>query len=98
VSEYFDVGKNFESPYMQYIVRCKQPEDFPAIVHIDGTSRVQTVTKDQHRGLYELLTLWKKHTGCPMLLNTSLNIKGKPIVNNKTDAKQFEDKYGVKVF
>ena len=98
VSEYFNVSHDFESPYMQYIVTCKKPEDFPAIVHIDGTSRVQTVTKDQHRGLYELLTLWKKHTGCPMLLNTSLNIKGKPIVNNKTDAKQFEKRYSVKVF
>ena len=98
VSEYFNVSHDFESPYMQYIVTCKKPEDFPAIVHIDGTSRVQTVTKDQHRGLYELLTLWKKHTGCPMLLNTSLNIKGKPIVNNNTDAKQFEKRYSVKVF
>lgn len=96
--KFFNVDRDFESPYMQYIVTCKQPEDFPAIVHIDGTSRVQTVTKEQHRGLYELLRLWKKHTGCPMLLNTSLNIKGKPIVNNKTDAKQFEDRYRVKVF
>ena len=96
--KFFDVDKDFESPYMQYVVKCKHPKKYPAIVHVDGTSRVQTVTKTQHRGLYELLTLWKKHTKCPMLLNTSLNIKGKPIVNNITDAKQFEDRYRVKVF
>jgi len=44
-----------------------------------------------------LLTKWKKKTKCPMLLNTSLNIKGKPIVNNLQDAKDFQNKYGVEV-
>ena len=95
--KYFNVSKGFESPYMQYVVRCKDPEKYPAIVHRDGTSRVQTVTREQHPGLYRLLTQWKKNTGCPMLLNTSLNIKGKPIVNNKSDAQDFEKMYGVKV-
>ena len=43
------------------------------------------------------LKQWKKKTGCPMLLNTSLNIKGEPIVNDKMDAKRFETKYNVRV-
>jgi carbamoyltransferase len=97
IHKYFNVDKGFKSPYMQYIVTCKTPELYPAIVHKDGTSRVQTVSKDLHPGLYRLLKQWKKHTGCPMLLNTSLNIKGKPMVNNLQDAKKFEDFYNVKV-
>ena len=82
---------------MQYIVKAKDREMYPAIVHKDGTSRVQTVTRKQHSGLYRLLKQWKKHTGIPMLLNTSLNIKGEPMVNNRKDADLFQKKYGVKV-
>lgn len=97
VHKYFNVSKDFSSPYMQYVVKCKTPELYPAIIHKDGTSRVQTVTRDQHEGLYRLLKQWQKNTGCPILLNTSLNIKGKPMVNDVKDAKDFEKFYGVKV-
>ena len=97
VHKYFDVNRGFESPYMQYIVKAKNPDQYPAIVHADGTSRVQTVTKEQHPGLWRLLTQYNKHTGTPMLLNTSLNIKGEPMVNSLQDAKRFEKRYGVKV-
>jgi carbamoyltransferase len=83
---------------MQYTSRCKYPDQFPAIVHADGTSRVQTVTKEQHPGLYRLLERWLEETGCPMLLNTSLNIKGFPMVNNRKDADMFYGLYRVKVF
>ena len=96
-SKYFVVSDGFDSPYMQEIVRCKYPQDYPAIVHKDGTSRVQTVTRSQHAGLYDLLTQWYKSTGCSMLLNTSLNIKGQPIVNTQTDAARFEKYYRVNV-
>ena len=96
-SEYFNVKKGFASPYMQEIVRCRHPEEYPAIVHKDGTSRVQTVNEKQHSGLYKVLTRWYRETGCPMLLNTSLNIKGDPIVNDTNDANRFEKKYNVKV-
>ncbi len=96
-SDYFEVSEGFASPYMQEVVVCRQPEEYPAIVHKDGTSRVQTVKRNEHEGLYNLLTKWKEETGCPMLLNTSLNIKGTPIVNGHHDAKEFESKYGVKV-
>lgn len=86
------------SPYMQFTARCKFPEKFPAIVHVDGTSRVQTVNEQQHLGLFQLLTRWYEETGCPMLLNTSLNIKGFPMVNDAKDAKLFEALYNVEVF
>lgn len=97
VSKWFDVPEGFTSPYMQEIVRCKFPTDFPAIVHKDGTSRVQTVTRAENNGLYSLLTEWTENSGCPILLNTSLNIKGKPMVNDEKDARSFAERYGVKV-
>ena len=85
------------SRYMQVVARCRHPDLFPAIIHRDGTSRVQTVPKDGSP-IRQLLELWYERTGCPMLLNTSLNIKGQPMVNDHTDAADFEHHYGVKVF
>ena len=95
--KYFDMPCR-ETPFMQYVVKCKRPDLFPAIVHKDGTSRVQTVTRGQHPGLYQLLVAWRDKTGCPMLLNTSLNIKGKPIVNDYEDGQLFSKTYQIKVF
>jgi len=92
--EHFDGRAN---EYMQFTSRCKNPDLYPAITHADGTSRVQVVHKD-NSGIRKLLEAWYEATGCPMLLNTSLNIKGKPIVNNKRDAILFEQEYNVKVF
>lgn len=85
------------SPFMQFIARTRNPELYPAITHVDGTARVQTVNQQQHPGLYELLNKWYKQTGCPMLLNTSLNIKGEPMVDNEADAERWTEKYNVKV-
>ena len=99
VHEYFQMPKNItESPYMQFVAPCKFPDEFPAIIHKDGTSRVQTVRHDQHPELYELLSKFKEKTGCPMLVNTSLNIKGQPIVNDLKDAEDFSKHYGINVF
>lgn len=86
-----------ESPYMQFVFKCKFPEKYPSICHIDGTSRVQTVSREHNQNLWNLLDSWENSTGCPMILNTSLNIKGSPIINDKNDARQFELKYGIKV-
>jgi carbamoyltransferase len=98
VHEYFDMpGGITNAPYMQFVAKCKKPEEFPAIIHEDGTSRVQTVNQKQHPGLYKLLSEYNKATGCPMLVNTSLNIKGQPIVNDVADAQAFEKHYGVTV-
>lgn len=84
--------------YMQFAVRCKRPAEFPGICNTDGTSRVQTVKKWQNPGLYSMLLKWYSETGCPMLVNTSLNIKGQPIANDETDAMEFQAEYGIKVF
>ena len=88
-SEWFDM--NYESPYMQYAVKCLKPDLIPSVVHVDGTSRVQTVTKDQHPGLYTLLEKFYSVTGVPILLNTSLNIKGQPLLNDMNDVKIFNE-------
>jgi len=96
--QYFDLcGNSSDHKYMQFISRCKVPELFPAIIHRDGTSRVQTVPADGTR-IRQLLEEWNDRTGCPMLLNTSLNIKGQPMVNNTDDALAFEEHYDVRVF
>ena len=93
--DYFDGATG---PYMQYTATCKRPDLYPAIVHADGTSRVQTVSKTDNPGFRKLLEAWYAETGCPMLLNTSLNIKGQPMVNNEHDAKLFAEHYGIKVY
>ena len=85
------------SPYMQVVARCKHPELFPAIVHVDGTSRVQTVGKESNSGIRQLLEVWYEKTGCPMLLNTSLNVRGEPMINDQVDAARFQKMYGIKV-
>ena len=97
VHQYFDMPRNWDnSRYMQVISTCRHPDLFPAIAHHDGTSRVQTVPKDGS-GIRELLEKWYVLTGCPMLLNTSLNIRGEPMVNTREDADRFEKLYNVKV-
>ena len=96
--QYFDLcGSVSDHRYMQFISRCRHPDLFPAIIHRDSTSRVQTVPRDGSR-IRQLLEAWDRLTGCPMLLNTSLNIKGQPMVNDHKDARAFEHHYGVKVF
>jgi carbamoyltransferase len=86
--EYFELNHN-NYDYMQFAVKCRHPDLFPAIVHIDGTSRVQTVNKDSPSIIRSILEAWYERTGCPMLLNTSMNIKGEPLVNNAYDARMF---------
>jgi carbamoyltransferase len=77
------------SPYMKFTFKCKRPGDIPAVIHEDGTSRVQTVNERQHPGLYRVLQDWKKYSGVPVLLNTSLNVRGEPLVNDEKDILQW---------
>jgi carbamoyltransferase len=95
--QYFDMPVA-TSPYMQFTAKCKFPEQFPAICHFDGSSRVQTLNQTQNPVFYGLLDRFYQVTGCPMLLNTSLNIKGQPLVNTWLDAVGFRTMYGVQVF
>jgi len=98
VADYFDMPRSFAtSRYMQIVARVRDSRSFPAITHADGTARVQTVPADGS-GFRQLLEAWYIRTGCPMLLNTSLNIRGEPMVNDRTDADRFESCYNVAVF
>lgn len=90
-SKWFDM--DFTSPYMQYTVKCLQPDKIPSVVHADGTSRVQTVNRNQHRGLYRAINKFYLQTGVPVLLNTSLNIKGQPLLNDENDIIKWEKEY-----
>lgn len=95
--EWFDMPVS-SAPYMQFTAACKRPEAVPAICHADNSARVQTVSPSDHPGLYELLEKFYDRTGCPMLLNTSLNVRGRPMVNDSRDAEEFSDTYSVEVF
>lgn len=94
--EYFDI--EVKSPYMQYAVICKKSSEIPAVCHVDNSCRIQTVSKNSGTILYDILIEFYERTGCPVLLNTSLNIKGQPIVNSIEDAREFENKYFITVY
>jgi carbamoyltransferase len=95
--DYFELNGT-RSDFMQYTSICKHPDQFPAIIHVDGTSRVQTVPKNSPSKIREILEAWHERTGCPMLLNTSLNIKGEPLVNTLEDAVRFTARHEVPIF
>lgn len=91
--EYFEGPMN---EYMQFVATAKH--DYNSVTHIDGTARVQVVTQSCGSLLRSILEEWYEKTGCPMLLNTSLNIKGHPMVNTWEDAQEWSKKYNVPVF
>jgi carbamoyltransferase len=94
-SEWFEMA--YTSPYMQYTPKCLKPDLIPSVVHVDGTSRVQTVNEQQHPGLYRLLKRFYEATGVPILLNTSLNIKGQPLLNDENDIIDWEQTYRTEI-
>ena len=77
-----------ESPFMLLVkrVRPEWKDKIPGIVHVDGTARLQTVRQDTNERLYKLLKEFDAITGVPVLINTSLNIRGEPIVETPQDA------------
>lgn len=83
-SEYFDIDR--PSPYMLLVAKVKKPELIPAITHVDGTARLQTVSKKSNPLYYDLINEFFKLTGVPVLINTSMNVKGEPIVNTPKQA------------
>ena len=60
--------------------------DIPAVTHVDYSARVQTVNKKNNKIYYDLISKFKQKTGCPVIVNTSFNVRGEPIVNTPTDA------------
>ena len=85
-SEYFDI--NVPSPYMLMVANVKQPKKIPAVTHVDGTGRLQTVSKESNCLYYDLINEFYKITGVPVLINTSMNVMGEPIVNTPEQAFQ----------
>ncbi len=81
-SKWFDMLSLKESPYMQYAVNAYENaiEQAPAIIHADNTCRIQTVTSQQNQHFYNLISCFFEKTGVPMLLNTSFNLGGEPLV------------------
>ena len=91
--QYFDGPMN---EYMQFTSIAKH--DYAPVTHVDGTARVQIVKKDCQSVFRKVIEEYYERTGVPMLLNTSLNIRGRPMVNDEHDAALWEQKYDVKVF
>ena len=81
-SKWFDMLSLKESPYMQYAMNSYENaiEQAPAIIHADNTCRIQTVTQEQNQHFYNLISCFFEKTGVPMLLNTSFNLGGEPLV------------------
>lgn len=86
VNEYFEFQN--ESPYMLVVanVRESRPQDIPAVTHVDGSARLQTVDPSRHPRLHALLESFRARTGCPVLINTSFNVRGEPIVHTPAEA------------
>tara|TARA_A100001201_G_scaffold139742_1_gene132041 strand:- start:1395 stop:2936 length:1542 start_codon:yes stop_codon:yes gene_type:complete len=80
--KWFDMLSLKESPYMQYAIDAYENaiEQVPAIIHADNTCRIQTVTQEQNIYFYNLISCFFKETGVPMLMNTSFNLGGEPLV------------------
>jgi carbamoyltransferase len=88
VHDWFDLRGMEDSPYMMYAVNC-QPgieDKIPSIIHVDGTCRIQTVTKEQNEHYYNLINAFNEKTGTPILFNTSFNLGGDPLVETLDDA------------
>jgi len=88
VHEWFDLRGMDETPFMMYAVRCQEgiEEKIPAIIHVDGTCRIQTVTEEQNKYYHRLISNFHEKTGCPIIFNTSFNLGGEPLVEDLDDA------------
>jgi carbamoyltransferase len=104
-ADYFEIGRDQESPYMLLVTKVREdkrlPADtpasgidklqqprsvIPAVTHVDHSCRIQTVDAVRNPRLHHLLEMFKASTGCPMLVNTSFNVRGEPIVCTPADA------------
>ena len=83
-SKYFDLKK--ESPYMLFVANVRKNSNIPAVTHIDGTARIQTVERKNNALYYDLISTFYKKTNCPVVINTSFNVRDEPIVCNFEDA------------
>tara|TARA_E500000318_G_scaffold27524_1_gene27726 strand:+ start:1276 stop:1803 length:528 start_codon:yes stop_codon:yes gene_type:complete len=96
--DYLDMHTLDESPNMSFAIDAKQKaiDEVPACVHADNTCRFQTLKREQNPNYYDLINLFYNKTGVPILLNTSFNLKGYPIVETIEQAKQVFEKSNIK--
>jgi carbamoyltransferase len=86
--DWFDFGSLDESPFMSFAVHAKDKakQETPAVVHVNNTCRIQTLKRDQNPHYYDLINAFYKKSKVPMLLNTSFNLAGWPLVETFNDA------------
>jgi len=82
-AEYFDL--NCPSPYMLLVGQVKK-DNVPAITHVDNSARIQTISREQNKRYYDLINEFYKLSGCPVIINTSFNVRGEPIVESPKNA------------
>jgi len=82
--DWFDIDR--ESPYMLLVCQVREGRNIPAVTHVDGSARLQTVARESHPEFYDLLSEFDSLSGCPVLINTSFNVRGEPIVCTPDDA------------
>jgi len=84
-SRYFELDR--PSPYMLLVAQVRpEHRDLPAITHVDGSARIQTISRAQEPLYYDLIDTFRRRTGCPVIINTSMNVRGEPIVNTPEEA------------
>ena len=88
VHEWFDLRGMDDSPHMMYAVHCKEgvAEKIPSIIHVDGSCRIQTVSREDNPHYYDIIKAFKERTGVPIVFNTSFNLGGEPLVETLEDA------------
>ena len=84
-NEWFDLKLKKETPFMSYVFKVKKKK-IPGVTHVDNTCRIQTLKKEENHHYYDLINEFYKLTGVPVLLNTSFNLAGEPLVNSVSDA------------
>jgi carbamoyltransferase len=84
VKEYFVI--DCPSPYMLLVADVVEGIELPAVTHVDNSARVQTINREQDELYYDLISEFKRQTSCPVIINTSMNVRGEPIVNTPEDA------------
>jgi Predicted carbamoyl transferase, NodU family len=85
MKDYFEFDQ--PSPYMLFVAQVRPDRrTIPAVTHVDGSARLQTIVRDDHALFYDLIIEFEKLTGCPVLINTSFNVRGEPIVCTPFDA------------
>jgi carbamoyltransferase len=88
VSDYFDLDR--PSPYMLLVAQVKAEhqakKSIPAVTHVDGSARIQTISREQNAAYYDLVKEFERQTGCAVIINTSFNVRGEPIVCTPHDA------------